>query len=118
MIKLLANKDPQSFSVIPRDSSATFFDVTLRRDGDGITEEFTNVTISMPIGGKYLDLSLTSQILQEGETYSLEVSEGTNLVFRDKIFATNKTDSTIKHVSTDSYYTEPDAEINDNTYII
>ena len=90
--------------------------IYLRRDGDGKTETITNV--STRLNGNYVDYIFSSEILEEGSTYFMEITESGSLAYRDKIYSTSQGDYTVKHEVSKPRYIQPTGEVNDNTYII
>ena len=144
MIILLPDTSEQTISIMPRYSSCIDTDayvsrigqsnleaeeclidavdefnnvsIYLRRDGDGKTETITDVATRL--NGNYVDYIFSSEILEEGSTYFMEITEEGILTYRDKIYSTSQGDYTVKHEVSKSRYTQPTGEINDNTYII
>lgn len=90
--------------------------IYLRRDGDGKTETITNVATRL--NGNYVDYIFSSEILEEGSTYFMEITESGSLAYRDKIYSTSQGDYTVKHEVSKPRYIQPTGEVNDNTYII
>ena len=90
--------------------------ISIRRDGDGKSETITDV--KGLVNGNFIDFTFASLILEEGSTYYLEITDDSNLVYRDKIYSTAQTNYTVKHEISKSRYTQPTGEVNDNTYII
>ena len=89
--------------------------IYLRKDGEGIDE--TVISESCFLTGNFLYVSFSSTILVEGETYSFSVLFDGNIIYKDKIYVTAKTDFTVKHVVVQDNYTTYN-EVDDNTYII
>ena len=90
--------------------------IYLRRDGDGKSETIADV--SARLNGNYVDYTFSSEILEEGSTYFIEITEEGSLAYRDKIYITTQGDYTVKHEVSKPRYIQPTGEINDNTYII
>jgi hypothetical protein len=112
---LLPVTSEQTISIIPRSKSLDGVDVVIIKDGEGVKETVSDIT---PIvNGNYMDLSFSSTILEEGCGYFLECSQNGNLYYRDKIYATSKTNFTVKHKQSQDEYTEYNV-LDDNTYII
>lgn len=97
-------------------NSALNVSMVIRRDGDGKKETITSFNLGL--SGNFNTVEFASSILEEGSTYFVEIEADDNLAYRDKIFCTGKNDYTVKHVSSQDIYVQPDNEINDNTYII
>ena len=91
--------------------------IYLRRDGDGVSETISDVVTEK--NGDYTDYTFISEILEEGSTYFMQITESGDLAYRDKIYVTNRTQQeieTTKHVISNNY--KPYGENDDNTYII
>lgn len=97
------------FSLSQEDSVS----IHIRKDGEGIEE--TVVSESATIVGNFFELSFSSTILTEGETYSFKVLSGNSIIYKDKIYATSQTDFTTKHKQSQNIYKEI---VDDNTYVI
>ena len=89
--------------------------VYIRKDGEGIAEVVNSD--SAILVGNFFELSFSSTILAEGETYSFKVLSGNNIIYKDKIYVTDKTNFTVKHKQAQDNYTTYN-QIDDNTYII
>lgn len=96
-------------------SASEQVDAVIRMDGKGTSETLTNLTVTEQ--EYYVDVQLSSTILEEGETYTIDITSGGNLLFRGKIFVTSQNDYTIKHELAQPSYSEYN-ETDDNTYII
>ena len=90
--------------------------ISIRRDGDGKSETITDV--KGLVNGNFIDFTFASEILEEGSTYYMEITNDSSLVYRDKIYITTQGDYTVKHEVSKPRYIQPTGEINDNTYII
>jgi hypothetical protein len=90
--------------------------ISIRRDGDGKSEVITDVKCL--VNGNFIDFTFASEILEEGSTYYMEVTNDGDLVYRDKIYSTAQNNYTVKHEVSKSRYVQPTGEVNDNTYII
>lgn len=116
MIVLQPIATPQTFSIMARSlGTSEQQDVTIRKDGTGQSEQLLDVTVTP--AEYYVDVEITSTILEEGETYSIEITSAGNLWYRDKIYVTSQNDYTIKHNLAQPNYTEYNS-VDDNTYII
>jgi hypothetical protein len=85
MIVLTTTLDPQTFSFIPRSSD---FDIV------EITDDQTNETIliegwTFTEGDYYSTLEAEFELV-ENHFYNLVVKDGTNIVYRDRIFCTDQ----------------------------
>ena len=90
--------------------------ISLRRDGDGRSEVITD--IKCLVNGNFIDFTFASEILEEGSTYYMEITNDSDLIYRDKIYSTTQNNYTVKHEVSKSRYIQPTGEVNDNTYII
>lgn len=89
-------------------------DVYIRQDGSKLEESITDVYAEQNVN--YLDLTFASTILEEGETYFIQVTSSDNqLIYRGKIYATSQTDYTTKHTIANSNYTQYNI---DETYTV
>ena len=85
MIVLTTTLDPQTFSFIPRTAD---FDIV------EITDDQTNETVliegwTFTEGDYYSTLEAEFELV-ENHFYNLVVKDGTNIVYRDKIFCTDQ----------------------------
>jgi len=89
MIILLPNTSQQTINILPRVNSIDKTIVmTIRRDGDGVSETITNAIVSN--SGEFVKMSFSSTILEEDSTYYLEITRGGRLWYRDKIYSTQQ----------------------------
>ena len=88
MIILKQQGTSQTFKIIPRKLQATSMTFTHEETGAVLT-----YSISPSVSGYYLSISKIVA-LKEGHFYSLKVYNGTDIVYRDKVFCTNQTIST------------------------
>ena len=141
MIRLLPTSSEQTISVIPRklnyisivdfqkrvpspleaidcltEAIDEFNDTSIyiRRDGDG--KDFTTTDVESVINGDFVDFSFSSDIFVEGSGYSIEITEGVNLIYRDKIYVTTQTNTDVYHTISPNYYEENDTD-GDDKYI-
>jgi hypothetical protein len=120
MIVLLPTSAEQVISVMPRTIPSPYSDnnevvVTITRDGDGESETISPTL--MVDNGYYVDLTISSTILEESSTYKVEIAYYGDLWYRDKLYVTSQADYTIKHQIAQPSYTQYNT-IDDNTYII
>ena len=89
MVILTTSTSAQIFKFIPR--SKTY-------DGLYVTDESTNTTATISItssaSNDYYETITASYTLVEGRFYTLEVRNGSDIVFKGKIFCTDQTVST------------------------
>ena len=85
MIVLQETNDPQTFSFIPRSDSY---------DALFLTDDQTNVEIEVTIDdnvvGDYINTITATFDLIEGHFYNLVLKDGSNVVYKDKVFCTNQ----------------------------
>lgn len=85
MIVLTTDVTPQTFVFIPR--SSTF-------DTVEITDDQTNETVSLETwdftGGDYYSTLEAEFSLVENHFYNLEIKNGTDIIYRDRILCTNQ----------------------------
>lgn len=106
MLILREQNTSQTFKIIPRYYVA---------DSMEITDEQTGVTVSYDITLTQTDYhAVISKIiaLKEGRTYTLKVLDGTDIIYRDKIFCTNQETST--YTVNDGEYT---THTSDNEFV-
>lgn len=116
MIILLPNTSTQTVSFNPRTMSATGqVNIKLRKDGYNIEETIEDVTVEFQT--YFFDVNVAFTILTEGDTYTIEITDGGNLWFRGKVFATSQIDFTVKHVISPNSYTQYDTDSN-TTYTV
>lgn len=102
MMILSTTTDAQTIKVIPREyvASAT---LKLRDDSSNVEVSYS---VSPTTNRNYLEIS-QAFALKEGRYYDLSLLDGTNIIYKDKVFCTAQTiDQT-----TNDYYT-----INENEY--
>jgi len=85
MIVLTTSTNPQTFALIPR--SGNF-------DSVEITDDQTNETIIVQVwdytAGDYYSTLEVEVALVENHFYNLVLKDGTNIVYRDRIFCTDQ----------------------------
>lgn len=104
-MQLIQTSGNKTFNVIPRQFIVGALTLNLR-------SESTNVVVSVgttsTINGNYLLLPAIFGTLVENDFFILEVLNGTEVIYKDKVFCTNQT---INQTSND-YYT-----INKNQFV-
>lgn len=105
MIKLLPTTDAQTINFIPR-SYVVASDISLVvvEDGTRKTQTINNITTS--ISGDFISMSVSIDILTEESLYSIEVKQGSTLLYRDKIYCTSQTSNTVSHTLNSNKYNE------------
>jgi hypothetical protein len=117
MIRLLPSTGSQTLSIIPRAYTAAS-DLTLKIVEDGTKKNETLTSLTSTVNGNFLDIPCTFSILAEDTSYSIEVKQGSTLLYRDKVYATAKTDTTISHTLNTSEYNNYDADTQEQQYMI
>ena len=115
MIHLTTTASAQTFKIIPR-SYASSVSMILRDDSTNTSTTYTS--ISTTTDKNYLVLSQAlSPVLVEGRFYDLTLKEGSNVIYKDKVFCT---DQAIASYSVNSgEYTIPTGnDVYDNDYIV
>ena len=115
MIRLTTSSSAQTLKKIPR-SYASSVSMILRDDSTNTSTTYTSISTSTD--KNYLVISQAlNPVLVEGRFYDLTVKEGSNIIYKDKIFCT---DQTISDYSVNSgEYTIPTGDDKfDNDYII
>jgi hypothetical protein len=117
MIRLLPNTNAQTLSIIPRQYTvASDLQLVIREDGTEKTETLSSLT--SVISGNFLNIDCTFSILSEDSSYSIEVKQDSTLLYRDKVYCTSKTDTTISHTLNTSEYNNYDSDAAGQQYII
>ena len=117
MIRLLPNTNSQTLSIIPRSYTAAS-DLTLRIVEDGTKKDETLTSLTSTVNGNFLDIPCAFSILSDDSVYSIEVKQGSTLLYRDKVYVTSKTDTTVSHTLNTSQYNNYDAETDEQQYMI
>jgi len=114
MMILSTTTDAQTIKVIPRNyvTSATM----KLRDDTANTE--VSYSVSASTNKNYLQIS-QALTLKEGRYYDLKILDGSNVIYKDKIFCTNQT----VNQSSNNYYSVNDSVYTtdtsfDNDYIV
>jgi hypothetical protein len=117
MIRLLPNTDPQILSIIPREYiEASDLELVIKEDGTKKNETLSELT--SVINGNFLDIECTFSILTDESSYSIEIKQGSTLLYRDKIYCTSQIDDTISHTLNTGDYEQYDSETEEQQYII
>lgn len=103
MIVLQPITTAQTISIVPR-QYVEDNDLQLVITQDGTKKSQTLTGLTSTIVGNYINISITSNILTEGKLYAVELTQGSTLLFRDKIYCTSQTDKDVAHtLNTDKY---------------
>jgi len=115
-MKLIGTNGDKAFKVIPRQFINGGITVKLTSESTGalITKTPTAST-----DGNYMTFTIAFGTLTEGDFYTLEIKNGTAVIYKDRVFCT---DQTVNQVNND-YYSVNDGEYTtensfDNDYII
>ena len=114
MIHLTTSASAQTFKVIPR-SYASTVSMILRDDSTNIS---TTYSVSTTTDKNYLVISKAlSPILVEGRFYDLTLKEGSNVIYKDKVFCTDQTILSYS-VNNGEFTTPTGNDAYDNDYIV
>ena len=88
MIVLTPSGSPQTFSFIPRDNTFNVMELT-----DEQTNEVFPIAIVSTTTGNYVntitaEFNISALELIEGHTYTLVLRNGSNIIFKDRVFCT------------------------------
>ena len=117
MIHLTTSASAQSIKIIPR-SYASSVSMVLRDDSTNTSTTYSSINTSTD--KNYLVVSQAlSPVLEEGRFYDLTIKEGTNVIYKDKVFCSdqtiNQTNNDYYSVNSGEYTTENSF---DNDYLI
>jgi hypothetical protein len=107
---LTTSEEVQTLTIIPR-SYASTVSVVLRDETTNEVTTYTNISTTQNKG--YLSLSNAFSLV-ENTFYELTVKEGSNVIYKDKIFCTDQT--VASYSVNDGVYTTENTY--DNEYII
>ena len=115
MIHLTTSASAQTLKIIPR-SYASSVSMILRDDSTNTSTTYSSISTSTD--KNYLVVSQAlSPVLVEGRFYDLTIKEGSNVIYKDKVFCTDQTISS--YTVNSSEYTIPTGnDVFDNDYII
>lgn len=115
-MKVIATNGNKTFKVIPRQfiNGTITIDLTSESTGAVINKTPTASTI-----GNYMSFDAVFGTLTEGDFYTLNIKNGTAVIYKDRVFCT---DQTVNQTNND-YYSVNDGEYTtensfDNDYII
>ncbi len=115
-MKLIGTNGDKTFKVIPRQFINGAISVKLTSESTGAD---INVSPTASTDGNYMTFTIAFGTLTEGDFYTLEIKDGTVVIYKDRVFCT---DQTVNQVNNDYYsvndgaYTTEDSF--DNDYII
>lgn len=115
MIHLTTSASAQTLKIIPR-SYASSVSMILRDDSTNTSTTYSSISTSTD--KNYLVVSQAlSPVLVEGRFYDLTIKEGSNVIYKDKVFCTDQTISS--YTVNSSEYTIPTGnDVFDNDYIV
>ena len=115
MIHLTTSVSAQTLKIIPR-SYASSVSMILRDDSTNTSTTYSSISTSTD--KNYLVVSQAlSPVLVEGRFYDLTIKEGSNVIYKDKVFCTDQTISS--YTVNSSEYTIPTGnDVFDNDYIV
>jgi hypothetical protein len=115
MIHLTTSASAQTLKVIPR-SYASSVSMILRDDSTNTLTTYSSISTSTD--KNYLVVSQAlSPVLVEGRFYDLTLKEGSNVIYKDKVFCTDQTISSYS-VNNGEYTVPTGNDVYDNDYII
>ena len=115
MIHLTTSASAQTLKVIPR-SYASSVSMILRDDSTNTSTTYSSISTSTD--KNYLVVSQAlSPVLVEGRFYDLTIKEGSNVIYKDKVFCTDQTISSYS-VNNGEYTVPTGNDVFDNDYII
>ncbi len=115
-MKLIQTNGNKTFQIIPREFTVGTLTIKL-------TSESTNIPITITstssINGNYLQFAAVFGTLIEGQFYILEVSNSTQIIYKDKVFCT---DQVVNQLNNDYYNINKNEftseQSHDNEFII
>ena len=115
-MKLIGTNGDKTFKVIPRQFINGSINVKLTSESTGAD---INVSPTASTDGNYMTFTIAFGTLTEGDFYTLEIKDGTVVIYKDRVFCT---DQTVNQVNND-YYSVNDGEYTsedsfDHDYII
>jgi hypothetical protein len=115
MIHLTTSASAQTLKVIPR-SYASSVSMILRDDSTNTSTTYSSISTSTD--KNYLVVSQAlSPVLVEGRFYDLTIKEGSNVIYKDKVFCTDQTISSYT-VNSGEYTVPTGNDVFDNDYIV
>ena len=115
MIHLTTSASAQTLKIIPR-SYASSVSMILRDDSTNTSTTYSSISTSTD--KNYLVVSQAlSPVLVEGRFYDLTLKEGSNVIYKDKVFCTDQT-ITSYSVNSGEYTVPTGNDVFDNDYIV
>jgi hypothetical protein len=123
MIRLLPNTDIQTIQIICREFPTVpvpfnTVNLVITEDGTGVIETIQNIEATIPDkNSNFVYLDIAFSILKENNSYYLEFSKGSDLLYRDKAYATSQLDKEVVHTINEDKYDEYSGSGNEE-YIV
>ena len=115
MIHLTTSASAQTLKIIPR-SYASSVSMILRDDSTNTSTTYSSISTSTD--KNYLVISQAlSPVLVEGRFYDMTIKEGSNVIYKDKVFCTDQTISSYS-VNSGEYTVPTGNDVFDNDYIV
>lgn len=116
MTRLLPNTSEQTFNIIPRSYEGLNGSViVVTQDGTRKSETISDATFAET--EDLIAVTAAFSILEDDSIYSMEIKNGSTLLYRGKIYSTSKTNTTINHtLNTEKY--EPYGDDSGQKFII
>jgi hypothetical protein len=106
----------QTLLLVPREYlEASDLQIVLTKDGTQESETLTGVVSTT--FGNYISVTVSFSILVEGDTYFLEMTQGSKLLYRDKVFCTAQADKSVLHTLNENQYDQHESYPADQQYI-
>jgi len=116
VIRLLPTDTEQTFSIIPSSFASADLDsasISLVENGTNLSEADVTFTWAASSNGNFIEISITPTItLKEDQIYSIEIATTTDVLYRDLIYVTSKTNKKEVFAYPESYdeYSDGDDE--------
>jgi hypothetical protein len=107
VIKLRPISEEQTFSIVPSSYDATTLNsatITLVENGTNVTDNSVTFTQTESANGNYIVVAMTPSVtFKEGQIYTLEMSTASDILYRDLIYITAKTNKKEVFTLPDNY---------------
>jgi len=107
VIRLRPIETEQTFSIIPSSFASAdldFASVTLTENGTNKSESNVTFTWAASANGNYIEISMTPTItLKEDQIYTFELNTSTDVLYRDMVYITSKTNKKESFKFPDAY---------------
>lgn len=109
-MKLIQTNGTKTFKVIPRQFIVGSLNLKLRSES---TNTVVSVNTTSTIDGNYLSFEAIFGTLVENDFFTLEVLNGSNIIYKDKVFCTNQT---INQSNNDYYTINKDKFVSEDSF--